>query len=152
MQTANFVTASAEITSITKIKKGDVYKRLEDGSTYSEDKIVHGIVLDVLYNGEDAAIQTMEFASSYKDLTTGFKVFGSKKDIKIFPSSMEEVQTYLKDCVKNIETELSTKQKEVLEVEDKLEQAKQIVSGELVKHLSTPEFSNEPVKQLEEVA
>lgn len=141
MQTANFITASAEVTSITKLKKGDVYKRLSD-DTYSGDEILHGIVLDVLYNGTDAAIQCMEFKSSYSSLDTNFKVFGGSKDIKIFPSTQEEVSQYLKDVVKSIERDIETKQKSLSENQDKLVQAKQIVSGSLVKKLTTPEYSD----------
>lgn len=143
MKTANFITASAEITTVTSLKKGDVYKRLND-SSYGEDTIVHGIVLDVLYNGTDAAIQTMEFKSGYNSLDTDFKVFGSNKDIKVFPSSQEEVQVYLKDCINNIADEIETKKKAVIEAEEKLKKAKAIVSGDLVKNLSTPEYSDQP--------
>lgn len=145
MQTANFITASAEITSITKLKKGDVYKRLEEPS-YGDDTIVHGIVLDVLYNGTDAAIQTMEFKGNYSQITTTFKVFAGGKDIKIFPSTQEEVQSYLKDCVQSIESDITKKKKEVTEAEDRLEQAKAIVSGSIVKNLSTPEYSDQLVE------
>lgn len=144
MQTANFITASAEVTTITKLKKGDVYKRLED-STYSGDEIIHGIVLDVLYNGTDAAIQTMEFKGSYNSLDTTFKVFGGSKEIKIFPSSQEEVQTYLKDSVESIKRDITTKEKALAEAHDKLEQAKNIVSGELIKSLTIPEYSDKPL-------
>lgn len=141
MQTATFVQASAEITTITKLKKGDVYKRLND-SDYGDDKIVHGIVLDVLYNGTDAAIQCMEFQSSYNDLKTEFKVFGGSKEIKIFPSSKEEVQVYLKGCVANMTDKVADKRSELSQAETDLEKAKDIVSGSLVKKLTTPEFSD----------
>lgn len=146
MQTANFVTASAEVTSITTLKKGDVYKRLET-SDYSGDSIIHGIVLEVLYNGTDAAIECMEFTTGYQSLNTKFKVFAGGKDIKIFPSSQEQVQEYLKDCVSSIERELKDSEKNVLDTQEKLTQAKRIVSGDLVKNLSTPDFSDKLVAE-----
>jgi hypothetical protein len=150
MQTASFIQASAEITTITKLKKGDVYKRLND-KDYGDDKITHGIVLDVLYNGTDAAIQCMEFESSYSSLKTEFKVFGGDKEIKIFPSNKEEVQVYLKDAVGMMEEKVTEKRQELAQAEVDVEKAKAIVSGSLVKKLTTPEFSDEPIKQLEEV-
>lgn len=137
MNTSNFITASAEITTITSLVKGDVYKRLEENS-YSEDSIVHGVVLDVLYNGTDAAIQTMEFKSSYSSLETTFKVFSGNKDIKIFPSNQAEVEKYLADCVKSVEREVESNKKKLAESETKLAQAQEIVSGDLIKQLNTP--------------
>lgn len=143
MQTANFITASAEITSITKLKKGDVYKRLTEADyAGGVDKITHGIVLDVLYNGTDAAIQTMEFQSDYNGLKTEFKVFGGGKDIKIFPSSQEEVEKYLKGCVDAIKRDIETQEKKLIETKEKLTETIRITSGELVKRLTTPDYAD----------
>lgn len=142
MNTTNFITASAEITTITSLKKGDVYKRLEE-SSYGGDEIVQGIVLDVLYNGTDAAIQVMEFKPGYKDIDKTFKVFGGAKDIKIFPSSKEEIEHYLNDSVRNMQDEIVKKESELLQAKDNLAKTQEIVNGTLIKSLTTPDFTNQ---------
>src|SRR3954470_12502966 len=98
MKTQTIIQASAEVTQITSLKKGNVYKRLEEGS-YGGDKIIYGIVIDVLFNGEDAAIQAIEFEPSYSTLDTKLKTLGTKAELKIFPASQEELNVYLKDAV-----------------------------------------------------
>src|SRR5690349_24839270 len=98
MQTANFIQASAEVTNITTLKKGDVYKRLHDEG-YGEDKIVYGIVYDVLYNGEDAAIMTLEFTPGYRELKTELKTFAGKKESKILPCTPDEGKKYTDDAI-----------------------------------------------------
>ena len=143
MKTGSFITASAEVTQITELKKGDVYKRLEE-SSYGDDKIIHGIVLDVLFNGQDAAIQAVEFQGNHKTLDTNFKVFSGGKELKIFPSSMAEVKTYLKDCVGSIERDIQSKEKDLDEAREKLNQANDLVSGNLIKKLTTPSHTRTP--------
>lgn len=147
MQTTNFIAASAEVTTITSLKKGDVYKRLEE-SSYGEDKIVHGVVLDVLYNGTDAAIQTMEFKGTYRSLDTSFKTFSGDKEIKIFPSNPEEVKSYLETTVKSIENDIDSKKKELSEAEDKLAKAQELATGGFFKKLQAPEYNKGKVDNL----
>jgi hypothetical protein len=96
--------------------------------------------LDVLYNGTDAAIQVMEFKPGYKDLEKTFKVFGGSKDIKIFPSSKEEVQNYLDNLLVAMEGDIEDKKEELKKVEDSLVKARQIASGTLMQQLTTPEY------------
>lgn len=148
MQTTNFIAASAEVTTITSLKKGDVYKRLEESSYSSGDKIVHGVVLDVLYNGTDAAIQAMEFKGNYSSMDTEFKTFSGDKEIKIFPSNADEVKQYLKTTVESLERKVVEKKKEVVEAEDELAKAQEIVGGSLIKKLRTPEYSSGKTKKL----
>lgn len=145
MNTANFVTASAIITRVTELKKGDVYKRLDDGSSYSEEKVLYGIVTDVLYNGEDAAIQSMEFKPGYRELDVDFKVFSGGKDIKVFPAEQSELSSYLSSVVESIEHDIKSKKDELLKAEEKLVNAKEIVSGQLVKKRTTPACTNEKI-------
>lgn len=144
MNTANFITASAVITRVTELKKGDVYKRLED-STYSTDKLKYGIVIDVLYNGEDAVVQTMEFNSSYSSLETTFEIFSNEKDLKIFPATQEDLKQHLANCVEQLSAKVETKKEEATKAEADLAKAKDIVSGSLVKKLTTPSFTNEKI-------
>lgn len=145
MNTASFVTASATVTRVTELKKGDVYKRLNDDSYSSDDKLRIGIVTDVLFNGTDAVVQTMEFTKSYREIKTTFEVFYNDKEFKVFPATQEEVKQYLQDCVESIESEISSKEKELEEAKEKLVKASEIVNGTLVKKLTTPTISNEPI-------
>jgi hypothetical protein len=141
MESINYIKASANVTRVTSLTKGDVYKRLED-SSYSDDKLLYGIVLDVLYNGSDAVVQAMEFKPSYSSMETSLKTFAGDKDIKIVPANQDEISEYLKSCVSGIRSDVEAQKKKLAEAEDKLREAKKIVSGDLVKKLTTPTYTN----------
>lgn len=90
MKTQNLVRPPAEIVTILTLVKGDVYKRLEPKTTYTAEKVVFGVVTDVLHNGEAAAITAIEFEESYSDVTPALKVFGTDTDMIVFPAAVEE--------------------------------------------------------------
>jgi hypothetical protein len=105
MQTQSIVRASAQAITITTLTQGDVYKRLIEQS-YSTDKYraVVGIVQSVDFNGEDAMISALEV----DDGKVVSKVFGTDADIKIFSASTEEVQTFILDNERTIESRVES--------------------------------------------
>ena len=115
METKSFITASAEITRIVSLKKGDAYKRLEDNS-YG-DKIKFGIVLDVLNNGTDCAIQTIELESNYNGVTCENQIFSGNKDIKVFPAQVDEVGKFFLDNIKGMKQSIADDKEKLIEKE-----------------------------------
>lgn len=93
MQTKTLVEASADIITITSLKAGDVYKRLE--KSYSGYSVNFGVVTSVLHNGTDAAILAIEWKGSFREITAESKVFGTDDDIKIFAAEPAEVREHL---------------------------------------------------------
>ncbi len=142
MQTASFVTASAQVTRITELVKGDVFKRLEEGYG-GTDEIVFGVVMDVLHNGEDAAISAMEFKPSYSDLTVSLKTYAGKRDLKIFPATQDELKIYLEDAEKQCDRQVEAKRKELFNAEATAKRVKELVSGEITKRLTTPQYTDQ---------
>jgi hypothetical protein len=96
MQTQTLVQASADVISITHLSKGDVYKRLEKEFN-NNYKMMFGVVMDVMHNGEDAAISALEFQDSYPEVKAEQKTFGTDSDLKIFSTNPEEVQAHVDD-------------------------------------------------------
>lgn len=115
MQTATIVRASipeAEVVQITALRRGDVYKRLV--KNYSDNYTVHyGIVTDVMFNGEDAAITSIEFSRSYNAVTPTLSTFGTDSELKIFGATPEEVHQHLAELHETAQRAVEAKQKEL---------------------------------------
>ena len=96
MNLTTLIQPTAEIVSITTLKKNDVYKRLNElyGNSYD---LVFGVVLDVMHNGTDAAITALEFSVDTGNVKPVFKVFGTNADIKIFPAVADEVRMHFSE-------------------------------------------------------
>ncbi|MBT2587901.1 hypothetical protein [Arthrobacter sp. ISL-95] len=116
MDTKHLVQASATAVTITTLREGDVYKRLN--KDYSGYSISFGVVTSVLFNGEDAAITAVEYSTHHSD---GFKieskVFGGDVELLIFHATKEEIEAHLDElqrsadyAVAKAEKDLSTKQ------------------------------------------
>lgn len=96
MRTQTLVQASADIVTITTLRQGDVYKRLEvNASGYGEKYVLNfGVVTDVLHNGEDSVISALEFEVSWTGVTPKLKTFGTDSDLKLFDATPEEVRQH----------------------------------------------------------
>lgn len=98
MQVSNIIQPAATIIRITEVKPGDVYQRLVKG-TYSgdTDKVVFGMVMSVLVNGEDAAITAIEFtAPMYSgSIEPQVKVFANGTDVALFPATVKEWNAHM---------------------------------------------------------
>jgi len=98
MQVQNIIQPAATIIRITEVKPGDVYQRLVK-ATYSgdKDKVVFGMVMSVLVNGEDAAITAIEFTAPMYGGTMEpeIKVFANGTDMALFPATVKEWNTHM---------------------------------------------------------
>jgi len=109
MRTDTLVRGSADVVTVVRLRKHDVYKRL-DKEGYGDTYVLRfGIVTDVLYNGEDTAITAIEFRQAYagQPVVTELKVFGTNSDLKLFYAEPEEITTHLgsihDDAIKTLE-------------------------------------------------
>lgn len=91
MQVKTLIKSNANIIRVSEVGTGDVYKRL-DKPAYGDERVVYGVVLDVLANGEDAALVTLEFGPvSYgTDPKPIIKTFKGDGDVALFPAALDE--------------------------------------------------------------
>lgn len=98
MQTKTLIEASAEVLTITRLKAGDVYKRIAP-PTYSGDPALKlGVVTSVMNNGEDSAFTSLELTPTYAGITAETKVFTAGMDLVIFPATPDEIQVHCTDA------------------------------------------------------
>lgn len=101
MRTETLVRASADIIRITTLNEGDVYKRLADKDYTGNYKALFGIVQSVDFNGVDTLISAIEFDSDFNGIgAPKHKVFGADADLKLFATSLDEVNLHLDDVEK----------------------------------------------------
>jgi len=107
MKTATLIHQTAEKITIAQLTKGDVYKRLEPKTSYVAEKIVLGVVTDVLHNGVTAVVQATEFAATYSDVEPNQKVFGPDTELILFPAQPEDIEEHYAEIVKAAETKVA---------------------------------------------
>lgn len=120
------------------MKRGDVYKRIDDTS-YS-DKVRFGVVVHLYNNGEKTYIEAIEYKVGYGDIDAERKVISGDADVSIFPATVGEVEEHFVNALNSIERKIVEKRDETARLERTLEMAKEFVSGELTKKLTEPEF------------
>ena len=143
MQTKSIVQASANVIRIVNIKQGDIYKRYEE-SSYGDDKVHYGIVNNINNNGEETFIEATEFAVSYSKMEAKTRIFSGKKDISIFPATIEDLQEDFGRCLRNTKEEIAKKKDEIVGLEKAMVTTERLLSGEMQKELRTPEFKEMP--------
>lgn len=138
MQTKNIIQATANVIKITNLKKGDVVKKIS--TRYQEAEISYAIVLDMMNDGENTFIEMLEYEKSYSDIKSTIKVYKGGDDLSIFPADIEEVKEYMQDTLKSIEQKIEDKKEELQKLISGLGKAKEFISGELSRELSSPEY------------
>lgn len=116
METRTLIEPTAQVITITKLSKGDVYKRLVKNYSDTYDLRI-GVVTDVMHNGSEAALTALEFSSSYMNATAEIKVFGGDNDLALFHADPAEIEAYLGDVLKESERTVESKRKEVEKAE-----------------------------------
>lgn len=99
MRTSTLVQATADVVTVVNLRRGDVYKRLEE-STYAAATLQFGVVTDVMHNGSDAAIVALEFPQDWSGRPEPkIKTFGTGTDLKLFAAQPEEVQAHFAEVL-----------------------------------------------------
>lgn len=138
MQTKNIIQSSVNVIKITNLKKGDLYKRIDD-SSYSTD-VYYGIVKDIHNGGEKTFFEAVEYKKSYSTVSADFKIFSGEKDLNIFPSTLEEIQDEFSSVVSTLEKEIENKQKEIEGKRKCIAETNMLLSGELANMLQSAEY------------
>lgn len=107
--TESLVRASAEVVTITTLRKGDVYRRLYKPA-YAPERMVFGVVLSIDHNGTNAAITALEFGP---DTAPERAVFGTTIELNIFATTVEEAQQAFREIEAKAEATLKTKKREL---------------------------------------
>jgi len=100
MEIRNLIRPNATVVQITEIGVGDIYKRLETPS-YGDPTVVMGTVTEVLNNGEQASLVTLEFTpEGYgQDYKATVKVFTDKSEVALFPVTVDEFRGHLSKAI-----------------------------------------------------
>ena len=146
MQTKSIVQASANVIRIVNLKQGDIYKRYEE-SSYGDDKVHYGIVNSINNNGDNTFIEATEFKVSYSKMEATMRIFSGKKDIAIFPASVDDLQEDFGRCLRNTQDEIAKKKEEIVGLEKALATTERLLSGEMQQELSTPDFKEMPQQE-----
>ena len=146
MQTKSIVQASANVIRIVNLKRGDIYKRYEE-SSYGSDKVHYGIVNSINNNGDETFIEATEFAVNYSKMEASMKIFSGEKDIAIFPATIEDIEAEFGRCRNGLKEEIQKKKDEIVGLERALETTERLLSGEMQRELSTPEFRELPQQE-----
>jgi hypothetical protein len=120
MRTEHLIQPSAEVITITSLKKGDVYKRLEKdyGNTYS---LRLGIVEDVMHNGNDCAFTAIEYEPNYNSVSTRSKVFGTESEVRLFAATPSEIAVHFDDVVRTAERGVEARERELADAQTTLQ-------------------------------
>lgn len=143
MQTQTFIAPSATITRVTELTKGNTYKRLVDNSFSSDDKMVYGVVTDVLNNGTAIAIQTIEFEPDYANrIEIKHRVFKGERDLAIFPAEPNEIRSYYLDAIDASARNVKTKEQDLSKAQQEHATLKAFTEGRVTEQLTAPVTTN----------
>lgn len=156
MQTKSLIQANANVIKIVNLKKGDVYKRIEE--RYSNDyEVRYGVVQNIYNDGENTHIETLEYNKSFSDISVNLRVFSGKQDLSIYPVSIEEISEHFESMILKMEKGIVESEEELAKKKKALSDGRKFVSGEMAKELSVIEYKelsqgeyNEEKKQKEE--
>lgn len=138
MQTKQIIQTSANVIHITNLKKGDVYKRIDD-QAYS-DKVRYGVVVNLYNNGEKTYLEAIEYKVGYSEITADRQIIGGETDVSIFPATVAEIEEHFSSAIHSIEKKIEDKKEEIGKLHSALSAGREFVSGEMQKKLSEPQF------------
>lgn len=139
MQTKSLIQAQTNILTITSLKKGDVFKIIEE-SSYDGTNIRYGIVTDLFNTGKKSFIETLVYKKSYSSVEAEVKIIDGDKNLMIFPATPEEIKDHLELTIISLEKDISSDKKALQKKIESCEKAKTFVSGEASKKLSATSF------------
>lgn len=93
MKINQLIQTNADIITVLTVKRGDIYKRLDEPS-YGSAKLLFGVVTDVLANGERSTVTALEVTAGYNSVEVTEKVFAGEGDVQLYPAALEDFETY----------------------------------------------------------
>lgn len=138
MKTQSVIQQSANVVKLVSLEVGDVFKIINDG--YSSPEIKYCVVTALHNSGEKSFIEVIQYEKSYSSVDASVKILKGNDDLSIFPATIEEVEEYFESAIENIEKDIKDKEKKLEHKKRALTRAKEFVSGELSKKLSSAKF------------
>lgn len=146
MQTTQIVRGATEVLTITRLRPGDVYKRVEE-SSYAATTLRYGVVADVMDNGPDAAVVAVEFRPPEfgSGVLIETRVITGNQPLAIFPARPEEVREHMAAMIASAEQAERT----AVEAADKAAaltaRVRAVAAAHTAGELSAPETSTVPL-------
>lgn len=134
METKQIVQASANVIRITKLTKGDIYKRFDDNYSYL------GIVQNIYNDGNNAIIESTEYRNYYGDLKVEPQVLRGDKDYVIFPATLDDFNLEFESIEKGLNRKIESAEKEIASAQKSIEVTRSLRDGTLQKSLQSPQF------------
>lgn len=142
MQTKTLIEPSAEIVTVTTLKKGDVYRRMHKGTaSYDPDVILYGVVTEIGHNGTEAFITALEFNPMEYHGKVKIKAFATDSDLALFSCLPAEFIAAAADLRVGLADDLKAKRAEVTKAEAASELLEQTVA--LADTLTAPETTSD---------
>jgi len=154
MKTKTLIQSEAKILKITSLKKGDVVKMVEEDD--NNIKMTYCIVIDLLNEGSSTYIEFLQYKrnswSNVIDIEN--KIYSGTNDLKLFPSSIQELENYFGNLVQKLSNEIKEKEEELSKKKLNLKKVEALISGELSKKLASvsyEEISQEDYDKMKEI-
>lgn len=119
MKIDSIVQPTANIVRIVNLEKGDVYKRVIT-STYSDAKLVIGVVREVLISEEMTTVVGTEYDQQYGSIKVEDKIMVGDSDVMIYPATPDELRDALDGFHDYLEREVDKAQSDLEAKQDKL--------------------------------
>lgn len=144
MDTRQLIEASATVITITSLKRGDVYKRIEDTPDYgagSGPSLRFGVVTDVLNNGEDSAFTAVELTPTYNGVESRLRVFTAGKPAALFAATPEEFEQHTKLLQAAADRAVQSARETLAKAEEAQQHAGRVIAMALRNELTAPQTS-----------
>lgn len=141
MHVRNLIEASANVVTITTLKRGDVYKRIIPATQYATARLQFGVVTSVMNNGERGAITAVEYAQDFSaGVVATLAVFESETDVALFAANPEEVMEHVAEMRQAVERKVAETAQKASEARDMLARTSEVLDGLI--ELSAPQTSD----------
>lgn len=142
MDTRQLIEASAEVVTITRLKAGDVYKRVEESGGYGSP-LRFGIVQSVMNNGTDSAFTALELTPTYAGITSEVKVFKAGVPAALFAATPHEVEQHTKDLQLSVDRKVTEAHKALEAAREAQTFTGRVIAMALRGELTTPDTTGE---------
>lgn len=144
MQTQQIIQSSANVIRIVSLSKGNIYKRFDDSYTY------YGIVTGVYNDGVNAIIESNEYRKTWTTIEATKNVLKGTKEVAIFPATIDELELEFSSAIDSLKRDIEGAKKTIAEKQSTIDFTEKLISGELQKELSTPDFKEITQQQFNE--
>lgn len=119
MRIDSIIQTNADVARIVNLSEGDVYWRVIT-STYSEPKIVIGVVRQLLHSTDGTTVIGVEYEKSFPGVNVKEHVMTGDSDVMIYPATPEELRETLADFRDSLESKVDQAHRELERAQDAL--------------------------------